>query len=239
MTTVAPWPNGVDVTRLVETVGAIQQNPALAEFKFRAHTDWEGGGRSRTSIQEFDHAGATDVSRTSAFELIGDEPPTLLGANAGPNAVEAALGALASCLAVGYSYNAAARGIEIRQLSFDVEGELDLRGFLGLDGTVRPGFKSINLKWRVDADASREQLEELCEHVQRTSPVLDLLRNPVPVSVDLVGRVVECPCGHLLRGANNSELFRLGREHADQHHPAEQHSDDEIRGIIAANARDE
>lgn len=109
----------------------------------------------------------------------------LLGGNAGPNAVEAILHALASCLAVGFVYNAAAQGITVESLNFDLEGDLDLQAFLGLSEDVRPGFENIRLTYRVKSDAPREKIEALCDYVQRTSPVLDMLRNPVPVSVAL------------------------------------------------------
>src|SRR5512145_1957582 len=133
MTTQSPTlTNGVNVDQLVATVNAIQQNPALARFQFRAHNEWIGGGHSRTTIQGFHGAGQEDVSRTRPFILEGDEPPVLLGTNAGPNAVEAVLHALASCLAVGFIYNAAALSIHVESLSFKLEGELDLHAFLGL-----------------------------------------------------------------------------------------------------------
>jgi uncharacterized OsmC-like protein len=177
--------NGVNVDQLVATVNAIQQNADLARFQFRAHTEWIGGGHSRTSIQEFYGAGQEDTSRRRPFILEGDEPPVLLGSNAGPNAVEAVLHALASCLAVGFVYNAAARGIHVETLSFDLEGNLDLRAFLGLSEEVRPGYEGIRLTYRVQSDAPRDKVEELCEYVQKTSPVLDILRNPVPVTITL------------------------------------------------------
>jgi len=110
----------------------------------------------------------------------------LLGENHGPNAVEAILHALASCLAVGFVYNAAVQGITVESLEFDIEGELDLHGFLGLSEDVRAGYDNIEIKYRVKADAPREKLIELCYYVQKTSPVLDIIRNPVPVSVSLV-----------------------------------------------------
>lgn len=178
--------NDVDVEQLVGTIGAIRENGDLANFTFRAHTDWQGGARSRTEVQGFYGAGNEDTSRTRPFVLEGDEPPVLLGDNVAPNAVETVLHALASCLAVGFVYNAAAKGIEVRSLSFDIEGDLDLHGFLGLSNEVRSGYQGIRVEYRVDADASREELVELCDYVQRTSPVLDILRNPVPVSVGLV-----------------------------------------------------
>lgn len=177
--------NGVNVTQLVDTINAIKDNPDLARFQFRAHNEWLGGGHSRTSIQSFYGAGQEDTSRTEPFVLEGDEPPVLLGKNAGPNAVEAVLHALASCLAVGFVYNAAAQGIEVEELEFDLEGDLDLHAFLGLSDEVRPGYENINLTYRVKADAPREELEELCEYVQKTSPVVDIIRNPVPVSIAL------------------------------------------------------
>ena len=178
--------NGVNVNQLVATVNAIQQNPSLARFQFRAHNEWIGGGHSRTSIQSFYGAGQEDASRNAPFILEGDEPPLLLGENAGPNAVEAVLHSLASCLAVGFIYNAAARGINVESLSFDLEGDLDLRAFLGLSKEVRPGYEGIHLSYQVKSDAPREKLEELCEYVQNTSPVLDIIRNPVPVTVTLL-----------------------------------------------------
>ncbi len=177
--------NGVNVDQLVSTVEAIKEDPGLAEFRFRANTEWIEGGHTRTKVQGFYGAGAEDTSRAEPFYLEGDEPPVLLGANAGPNAVEAVLHALASCLAVGFIYNAAAQGITVESLDFDLEGELDLHAFLGLSDDVRPGYKSIELTYRVESDAPREKVVELCEYVQKTSPVLDLLRNPVPVSVKL------------------------------------------------------
>lgn len=177
--------NGVDVDQLLTTVSAIKENPSLARFTFRAQTDWQSGGHSRTRIQGFYGAGQEDNSRAQPFLLEGDEPPVLLGRNKGPNAVEVVLHALASCLAVGFICNAAARGIRVEALDFIVEGDLDLHDFLGLSEKVRPGYEGIRVRYRVTADALREELIELCSYVQKTSPLLDILRNPVPVSVSL------------------------------------------------------
>jgi uncharacterized OsmC-like protein len=92
---------------------------------------------------------------------------------------------LPACLAVGFVYNAAAQGITVESLSFELEGDVDLRGFLGLSEEVRPGYESIRLTYRVKSNAPREKIEELCNYVQKTSPVLDIIRNPVPVTVAL------------------------------------------------------
>src|SRR5574338_339402 len=154
--------NGVNVDQLVGTVNAIKQNPDLARFQFHAHNEWLDGGHSRTFIKGFYGAGQEDASRTKPFVLEGDEPPVLLGGNAGPNAVEAVLHALASCLSVGFIYNAAAQGIEIESLKIDMEGDLDLRAFLGLSEEVRPGYEGIRVTYQVKSKAPREKIVELC-----------------------------------------------------------------------------
>jgi uncharacterized OsmC-like protein len=166
-------------------VNVIKDNPELAKFKFRSKTEWISGGHSRTTIQSFYGAGSEDTSRVHPIIIEGDEPPVLLGQNAGANAVEAILHALASCLGVGFIYNAAAQGIKVEKLDFSLEGNLDLHAFLGLSDTMGPGYENIRVSYRVKADAPREKLEELCDYVQRTSPVLDIIRNPVPVTVTL------------------------------------------------------
>jgi hypothetical protein len=74
----------------------------------------------------------------------------------------------------------------VDSLSFELEGDLDLHAFLGLSDKTRPGYENIKLTYRIKSDAPRDKIVELCNYVQKTSPVLDILRNPVPVSVSLV-----------------------------------------------------
>jgi len=180
--------NGVNIDQLVGTINAIKDKPDIAKFKFRATNQWVNGGHSRTTIQTFYGAGQEDTSRSKPFVLEGDEPPVLLGENHGANAVEAVLHALASCLSVGFAYNAAAQGIKVEELEFSLEGNIDLHGFLGLSDSVRPGYQNLQLTCKVRADAPKEKLMELWEYVQKTSPVLDIIRNPVPVSAKLEGK---------------------------------------------------
>lgn len=177
--------NGVDVDQLMETIGAIQGDPGIASFTFRANSTWQSGTHSVGRIAGFTHAGAEDASRIDGFTLNGDEPPVLLGNNRGPNAVELLLQALGFCYAVGYVANAAARGIDITRMDYEVEGDIDVRAFLGLDGP-RPGLTAIRARGTVSSpNATREQLQELCQYVQDTSPVRDCLANPVPVTTSL------------------------------------------------------
>jgi len=178
--------NGVDVEQLTDTINQVNDNQDLAKFNFRAHTEWMNGALSRTEIQDFYGAGKEDNSRSEPFVMEGDELSVLLGSNKAPNAVETVLHALTSCLAVGFVYNAAAKGIEIEDLSFDISGDLDLHAFLGLSDESRPGYDNIKVSYKVNCDASREEVEELCEYVQKTSPVMDIIKNPVPVTVEMV-----------------------------------------------------
>ena len=173
--------NGVNVEQLVGTINAIKSDPSIADFKFNATTTWVNGGHCRTKIQSFTGANADDTSRKEPFILEGDEPPVLLGENHGVNAVEALLHAIGSCLSVGIVYNAAARGINIKSLNFDIDGDLNLHAFLGLSETIRPGYSNIRVNINLDSDAPRDKVEDLCKYVEKTSPVLDCVRNPVPI----------------------------------------------------------
>jgi uncharacterized OsmC-like protein len=145
----------------------------------------EGRGTSSGQISSFTHAGQ-ESAHASAHTLVGSEPAVLLGDDSGANAVELVLAALGFCYSVGFAYNAAARGIELEELSYEVEGDLDLRAFLGLGGGPRAGFTQIRVKGIVKArNADAATLEELCQYVQDTSPVRDILANATPVVTDL------------------------------------------------------
>ncbi len=175
--------NGVDVDRLSQTIDAIKHDPEIAMFRFRASNHWENGGRNMTTIHDFFGA-KQDVDHRHDFHLSADEPDLLLGSDMGANPVEFALTALAGCLTTTLVYHAAARGITIRAVESELEGELDLRGFLGMSDTVRRGYKNICVKMNVDADASQETLDELIELAQKLSPVFDIISNPVDVAVE-------------------------------------------------------
>jgi len=161
LTTNEATPNGVNVTQLVGTIDAIKGNPEIAKFTFNADTNWIKGGNCQTSFKGFYGALTNDTSRKSPLIMIGDEPPVLLGENKGPNAVEAILHALASCLCVGFVYNASAKGIKIESLKFISEGSLNLHRFLGLSEDMRAGYENINITMHVKSDASSEDIQEL------------------------------------------------------------------------------
>ena len=116
--------NGVDVEKLGGTMHAVQQDPSLAAFQFRATNQWINGGHNRSTVQSFYGAGQEDRIRTKPFVLEADEPPVLLGDDHGANPVEYVLHALAACLTTSLVYHAAARGIRIESVESKLEGDL-------------------------------------------------------------------------------------------------------------------
>lgn len=177
--------NGIDVDQLVATIGAIQDQPSISTFTFKASTAWKDGTLNHAEIGDFIHNGER-VERPEPFRLTGDEPSVLLGANRGPNAVELVLAALGFCYGVGFVANAAAKGIELSELRYEVTGDIDVQAFLGMTKETRPGFSAIRARaWVRSPNATTEQLEELCQYVQDTSPVRDIIANAVPVDTSL------------------------------------------------------
>ena len=176
--------NGVNVDQLFKTIELIKEKSEIARFKFRATNKWIDGTHNRATVKDFYGAGQEDASREPmVFEL--DEPPVLLGKNLGANPVEYLLVALSGCLTTSLIAHASARGIEIKGVESRYEGDLDLRGFLGLSEDVKVGYENIRVYFKIDADVSEEQKEELIRMAQKYSPVFNSIANPVPVSVHL------------------------------------------------------
>jgi uncharacterized OsmC-like protein len=180
--------NGLDVQAACDTIDAIKADSGLARFQFRARNTWIDGGTNRSMIRDFYGAGREDNSRTTSFEFTNGEPPVLLGDNEGANPVEFLLHALAGCVTTTFVLHATARGITIDELSTELEGDMDLRGLLGLDESVSPGYEQIRIRMNVKADCSDQQLDELLDYTQQHSPVCNTVCRPVPVKVERVGR---------------------------------------------------
>lgn len=181
----APLVNGLDMTAAMTTIAAIQSDPSLAQFQFRATNCWIDGGENRSTIRGFFGGGGEDTSRTEDFVFTNGEPPILLGNNEGANPVEFLLHALAGCVTTTTVLHAAARGITIFELSTELTGEIDVQGLLGLDEAVSPGYRQIEIKMHIVADCSDEELEDLLGFAQAHSPVCTTVCRPVPVTIEL------------------------------------------------------
>ena len=176
--------NGVNVDQLFNTIEQVKKNPEIAQFRFRAKNSWVDGTHNRATIKSFYGALQEDDSREPiVFEI--DEPPVLCGKNLGANPVEYLLVALSGCLTTSLIAHSAARGIEIKKVESRYEGELDLQGFLGISEDVPVGYKNISIYFKIEADLSEEQKEELLKMAQKYSPVFNSIAKPVPVSVHL------------------------------------------------------
>ena len=180
--------NGLDTVQMNDTVQLIQARPEVAQFRFRARNRWIDGGENRSTIQGFYGALREDDSREQPWVFTNGEPPVLLGHNEGANPVEFLLHALAGCVTTTFVLHATARGIQIQELSTELEGDIDLQGLLALDETVTPGYREIRIKMDVKADCSDEELNDLLEFAKAHSPVCNTVCRPVPVVIE---RVIE------------------------------------------------
>ena len=176
--------NGVNVDELFSTIDLIKQKPEIAKFKFRATNKWVGGTHNRATVKDFYGAGQEDDTRESmVFHM--DEPPVLLGSNQGANPVEYLLVALSGCLTTSLIAHASAKGIPVKSVESRYEGDIDLRGFLGLSEDVKVGYQNIRVYFKIDADITEAQKEELVKMAQKYSPVFNTVFNQTPVSVQL------------------------------------------------------
>ena len=176
--------NGVNVTKLFETVGVIKEKPEIAKFNFKAKGKWINGGHNRTTINEY-YGACQNFQRSQPFVFEKDEPPVLLGEDHGANPVEYVFAALDGCLTTSLIYHAAAQGIKIDEVETSFSGDLNLHGFLGLDENIRNGYEQIKVTFKIKADASKEKLQELVKLAKKRSPVFDIVSHPTPVEVSL------------------------------------------------------
>ena len=181
-TTTTQVTNGVDVTRLFETVNAVKAAPQLASFAFRVQNRWMGGGENHSEVTGFYGCGQ-EIQHAQQFTLVADEPDILLGKDKCANPGEYLLHALAACVTSALVYHAAARGITIERVESSLEGNLDVRGFLGLDPAIRNGYQQIRMKLKIKANVTDEQFEELGCLGPMFSPVFDSVTKGVPVAV--------------------------------------------------------
>jgi uncharacterized OsmC-like protein len=168
--------NGIDLAALDESIAAISEDPARGAVAFRVRTTWAGQTRSESTVESYT-IGGEEVTRS--FTIIADEPQELLGSNTAPNPQELLMSAVNACMMVGYVAQASVRGITLDSCEIEIEGELDLRGFLGLDDQVPPGYRRLDYRVRLNGDGTREQYEEIHRAVMATSPNYFNMARPI------------------------------------------------------------
>jgi len=158
--------------------------PEAAQFRWRAHNEWINGTHSRTTVTDFFGLGVEHTHRTP-FTFDGDHPEIFASEDHGATPTETLLAALAGCLTAGIAAVATHRGVQLRSVTATIEADHDVRGILGADPDVRNGFTGVRVRYAIDADASRADIEAIVAQSQKRSAVYDILTNPTAVTVEV------------------------------------------------------
>ncbi len=187
MSTSAPRPpqtpghapiNGVDVDALFEVLDLLKADPTKAQTIWKATTSWEGGDVSRTRVGSW-VVGGEELPQD--FDIMIDEPVELLGTGKYPNPQQVLFAAINACIMNTFVVNAAVRGIHLDTLEIELEGDIDLRGFLGIEESVPRGYTELRFVARVRGDGTREQFDEILEAACDHSPNFYTITKPVPM----------------------------------------------------------
>ncbi len=174
--------NGIDVNYLMDTIDAVTAEPRKGIVGFKVKSAWKGQARSEHAVSAYQIGGET-VARS--FKIACDEPLELCGENTAANPQELLMSALNACMMVGYVAGCAVRGIALEALEVETAGELDLRGFLGIDETVKPGYEALKVKVRIKGNGTAAQFDEIHRTVLKTSPNYFNVSRPIPVEATL------------------------------------------------------
>jgi uncharacterized OsmC-like protein len=177
--------NGVNVQALLDAREVLRGAPEAAKFTWRASCKWEHGTHSKVNVRGFFGLGEEQQHKTeSSFDC--DHPEIFASEDHGITPIEYVLVGLASCLTAGVAAVAQNRGIQLRSVESKLEGKMDVRGILGIDSDVRNGYDDIKVTFKIDADASKPDIEALVAQSQKRSAVYDVITNPVNVTVEVV-----------------------------------------------------
>jgi len=176
--------NGVNVEALFGAQEALKKAPEAAQFKWRAKVEWINGTHSRSTVDGFYGLGE-ERRHKSKFVFEADHPEVFAAEDQGATPVEIVLASLASCLTAGVAAVAQARKVQLRSVSATLEAGMDIRGILGVDEDVRNGFDGVKVTYKIDADASPEDIRAIVAQSQKRSAVFDIITNPTNVTVEV------------------------------------------------------
>jgi uncharacterized OsmC-like protein len=182
--TETPVNNGVNVEALLGAREALTAAPEAAKFVWRATSEWQNGTHSKSNVEGFFGLGEEQNHRTKySFDM--DHPEIFASEDNGATPVEYVLVGLAGCLTAGVAAVAQNRGIQLRKVTATLEGDMDVRGILGMDSDIRNGFGGIKVTYNIDADATPEDIKALVAQSQKRSAVYDIITNPTDVRVEV------------------------------------------------------
>ena len=177
--------NGVNVQALLDAREVLKGAPEAAQFTWRASCKWQNGTHSKTDVDGFFGLGQEQRHKTeTSFEA--DHPEIFASEDRGITPIEYVLVGLASCLTAGVAAVAQNRGVQLRSVESTLEGKMDIRGILGMDSEVRNGYDDIKVTFKIDADASKQDIEAVVAQSQKRSAVYDVITNPVNVTVEVL-----------------------------------------------------
>jgi uncharacterized OsmC-like protein len=176
--------NGVNVAALLDARVALTDAPEAAQFTWRASCEWKNGTYSHSTVEGFFGLGE-EQARTTVFNFDADHPEVFASEDRGATPVEYVLVGLASCLTAGIAAVAQHREIQLNSVTATLEGGMDLAGILGIDSDVRNGFDGIKVSYKIDADASEEDIKALVAQSQKRSAVFDIVANPTNITVEV------------------------------------------------------
>jgi uncharacterized OsmC-like protein len=176
--------NGVNVEALIGARKALSGAPEAAKFTWRATCNWINGTHSHSVVKGFYGLGEEQNHKTT-FDFDADHPEVFASDDNGATPVGYVLVGLASCLTAGIAAVAQYRGIQLRSVQASIEGKMDIQGILGIDGDVRNGFDGIRVHYRIDADATPDEIKALVAQSQKRSAVFDIVTNPTNVTVEV------------------------------------------------------
>ncbi len=175
--------NGIDVSALQSTIDTVRKTPKEGKTSWRVRSSWKGGTRSDHQVNGC-VIGSKNVQRE--FTIRSDEPLELCGTNRYANPQELLLSSLNACMVVGYAAIAAHMGITLTKLEIEISGDIDLRGFLGIDPKVPAGYGALNQVVRISGDATPAQFAQLHDAVRATSPNLYNVTRAIPTDSRLI-----------------------------------------------------
>ncbi len=178
--------NDVNLEKMKEVDALVRQTPAMGKCTLTARSSWQRGTKAQVTISQIRAGGSDLMPRTRRFVLMVDEPDILGGVDSAPQPVEVLLSALAGCVTAGIATNAEMFGVPIDSMEIDVEADVDLRGVLGHDKSVRNGVTDIRYTVTIQSPAPEDQVRKCKETIDRKSPVRDTLANPVNITSQLV-----------------------------------------------------
>jgi len=176
--------NGVNVAALLEAREALTEMPEAAQFKWRASCNWENGTHSSSTVESFFGLGE-EQKHVREYSFDADHPEIFASEDKGATPVELVLVGLASCLTAGIAAVAQNREIQLKSVTATLEAPMDIQGILGIDSDVRNGFEGVSVNYKIDADASKEDIEALVAQSQKRSAVFDIVTNPTNVTVEV------------------------------------------------------